>query len=619
MLELLTYEPFGKFRPEEEKYIQAILSGNDNPPQTMLHDLFLGFQCCVQQKTFENVNWLQQWKAAYGRAHLPLLFKKICFYLMVKGKLTCRDFMQRIGLHVSRLRKWGISPQFRKYAEKDTYSAIRTFRPGVKRQYIVSSVKKLYYEAGRQKSQSMVLKKLPTFVDVFAGTASVAASVVPKGALPDGRPRSIINDFDPLLVCFVWAFTYHQKELRTRTAEFLNDLREEHFETANWSYKEDDYKHHIVDNAPKDVYKNPKAWNNLRPGEQRYRMEVFGESKEYLEYIAQKHQELIIRIRSRYKDVNWYLKTLYDSKINRLRDIDFNKLPKHFCVTDAQENPVMDDLLDYALALFFYYSFPPKNGHIYHEISADARSYFDLVNSLQNRLGTANNAEKAKTLLEFKLKASSVTLESTGHFSKHLQDAEFYCRPFTDILRFGSDKIYYLDSPYFLTAGYNVSFSDDDHKKMLDALRSAEFKWIFSMQYNLSSRGRRTDRRNRGNQPLIKDYGAYYRGFCAPFQPDADQKAESPQQVPSNLFAILFDFKAVKKKWRTMNTPTREMLVVNFNCLATIPLYDTAVILPFDEFLRCADNDMEYGNIVKQAIAWREKNIEKNYMKGSAV
>lgn len=49
-------------------------------------------------------------------------------------------------------------------------------------------------------------------------------------------------------------------------------------------------------------------------------------------------------------------------------------------------------------------------------------------------------------------------------------------------------RTYYLDSPYFLTAGYAVDFSDKDHKDMLDILRKAKFKWIFSMQYNKSSR-----------------------------------------------------------------------------------------------------------------------------------
>lgn len=161
----------------------------------MLHDLFSGFHYCVQQRAFNNVNWLRQWKATYGRARLPLLFKKICFN-------------------------------------------------GVKKEYIVSTVKQLYYEAGRQvydkaeadrqvsesKAQSekepttlkdppwfvkysMKLNNLPQFVDVFAGSASVAASVVTEGC-----PPPIVNDKDPVMVCFAWVFVHRKSELRKRIA-----------------------------------------------------------------------------------------------------------------------------------------------------------------------------------------------------------------------------------------------------------------------------------------------------------------------------------------------------------------------------------------------------------------
>ena len=61
------------------------------------------------------------------------------------------------------------------------------------------------------------------------------------------------------------------------------------------------------------------------------------------------------------------------------------------------------------------------------------------------------------------------------------------------------------------------------------------------------------------------------------------------------------------------------MLVVNFDCLATIPLHDIAVVLPFVEFLRCADADKAYEEIVRQAIDWRKKNIEEKYPSKSAV
>ena len=226
-------------------------------------------------------------------------------------------------------------------------------------------------------------------------------------------------------------------------------------------------------------------------------------------------------------------------------------------------------------------------------------------------------------MLGRQLKASSLTLESTGSFSRHLKDAEFYCKDFRDILQNNSEaeRVYYLDSPYFLTVGYDVGFSDDDHKDMLDLLRKAEFKWIFSMQYYPSKTDASTtsqDEKNRKKQPhIIRDYGAYYRGFYTPFQLDADQRSyvatDTPMEDEKNLYAILFDVKTAKAKSQEIYRNTSEMLVVNFNCLPTIPLHDSAVVLPFALFLQCADAGMNYGDIVLKAIDWRRDYIEKNF------
>ena len=42
MLELLAWEPFGKFLLKEKEYIREILSGNDNPPSSLakFHEFF---------------------------------------------------------------------------------------------------------------------------------------------------------------------------------------------------------------------------------------------------------------------------------------------------------------------------------------------------------------------------------------------------------------------------------------------------------------------------------------------------------------------------------------------------------------------------------------------------
>lgn len=58
---------------------------------------------------------------------------------------------------------------------------------------------------------------------------------------------------------------------------------------------------------------------------------------------------------------------------------------------------------------------------------------------------------------------------------------------------------------------------------------------------------------------------------------------------------------------------TKEMLVVNFECLRTIPLHDSAVVYPFKLFLQCTDKKMDYQDIVKLAVDWRKDNIESKY------
>ena len=57
MLELLAWEPFGKFLLKEKEYIREILSGNDNPPPSLakFHELFSGFyDYYVQCEKFED-------------------------------------------------------------------------------------------------------------------------------------------------------------------------------------------------------------------------------------------------------------------------------------------------------------------------------------------------------------------------------------------------------------------------------------------------------------------------------------------------------------------------------------------------------------------------------------
>lgn len=657
MLELLTYEPYGKLSAEEEAYISEILAENYRQPISMLHDLFFGFCDYVWIGDFKDIHWLQSWKNQYhqnknytnstksGRSYYPLLFKKICFYILVRADFKDKEFMEEIGLSVSLIRKWKISAQFRRFAEADTYSVIRSFRSGVKKPYIVSHIKKLYHEAGRQVSRGTTLKELPRFVDVFAGTAGVAASVV-----SDGCPPPIVNDYDPVMTCFAWAFTYYQKELRSRLAKLINEWMKESYDPSKLSYKEYDYKKH---------YGSLYALEKRKPGESfadrfmaYWQKEAnaslrFWENRELLQEGSKAsiqkgkervlhHREFIIKLRSSYLSIK---NILDECDRNTLRQTDFNALPRH--MSSPQKDPLIEDILDYALASFYYYSFRPlgKAGNAFHVSSVDERNYYSLLNSIVDEekaksmkdmiksTKRMDRADKAWALKKLKLYPASLKLESEGDFSRHMKDAEFYSKDFRQILRSApSDRVYYLDSPYFLTTGYDVGFSDDEHKAMLDLLRNAAFKWIFSMQYNPSARSECTSASDEAGRKkgahMIKDYGAYYRGFYAPLELDAKQRvymSDAPAQNASNLFAILFDVREAEKKWSRMSKKTKEMLVVNFNCLRVIPLHDTAVVLPFSLFLQHADAGSEYHEIVQAAIAWRKSNITRHHTGGEPV
>ena len=73
----------------------------------------------------------------------------------------------------------------------------------------------------------------------MTGTGNVASSVITYG-----MSRPVLNDYDPLQICFIWAFTYYQKEIRTRLAKMHNNLMMADFSSNEWAYTEKDYANH---------------------------------------------------------------------------------------------------------------------------------------------------------------------------------------------------------------------------------------------------------------------------------------------------------------------------------------------------------------------------------------
>ena len=55
---------------------------------------------------------------------------------------------------------------------------------------------------------SAKLKDIPQFIDVMTGTGNVASSVITYG-----MSRPVLNDYDPLQICFARAIEYRKSQI----------------------------------------------------------------------------------------------------------------------------------------------------------------------------------------------------------------------------------------------------------------------------------------------------------------------------------------------------------------------------------------------------------------------
>ena len=265
MLKLLTYEPYEKVSGNEKKYINKVLCGDiasdtvvTNKEYVMYDELFRGFLSHVQYTVdginwkrikWESLDWLREWKDKYypivngmikGRAVYPVIFKKICFFWIVEAKIIKKKnevsqmsdsyFIEQVGLEDNILNKWHISPRYRKKANRDSYSSITLYRNGKKQSYLTSAIKRAYYESSRQKAETDLfydagsttewiapkMNQLEKFVDVFAGTGTVVASVEAN--------ESVVNDIDVGAACFLYSISHDSNEVRERLAQLHNNF-----------------------------------------------------------------------------------------------------------------------------------------------------------------------------------------------------------------------------------------------------------------------------------------------------------------------------------------------------------------------------------------------------------
>ena len=602
MFSILTYEPFEKITGDEKKYIKAVLNGDTKGQQgyPLYDELMEAFKVC---KNTKDSTALAQWyekhyttkavgkikvlwsKDKDERTYYPVLFKKICYYCLTECNLQAKDFLNHFNIKDNIIRKWGISPMYGKLAKKDTYSYIPILRNGKKQKYHTKVIKATFYEASRQaknngKCSTMKKKDLLKFVDVFAGTGTVSASV--------DANETYVNDKELGAACFLYSMSNDEMQVRTRLAELHNGIISNYYKGGKLYTK----KHWEKDKQKTDKYKS-----------------INDES----------FDELIIRLRNNYRSMH----ETYKKYVKRT----FNDLIR-------EENEEM--LYDIGIVWFFLKSLPQNSysGNKFKFSDMDIDNYYSYLKlrlevvisnngsntDLDSLLGKYGN-KKHELIKNLELKAEDIEFSKGKKFISGFKKVEVKkedFKKFLDSVIDSDDYFVYLDSPYFLTTQYDVGFYDKEHKKMLDILRKATYSWLFSMQYYEGStkevkKVRRPTLKEYSRQ--IKDYDAYYKGFVGNFKKNDEGylvvENITNRKKLDELYVILFNY---VRKNKTVNTKLREMMICNFDVRPAIKYGSNEVILPMREFLKLeSQKGKKYSTIYKHAVKWRQRQIKKKF------
>ena len=639
MLKLLTYEPYEKVSGNEKDYIDKVLSEKitsdtvvTNKEYIIYDELFRGFMGFLNYSSkgilwksiqWDFLGWLRDWKNKYypvndgmidDRAIYPVLFKKICFFILVEAykgdskkkytEMSDKEFIQAVGLRENIFNKWHISPRYRKKVNRDSYSSITLSRNGKKQPYLTTAIKRVYYEAGRQEAEENLidsdtttewvapkLNQLPQFIDVFSGTGTVAASV--------GANKSVVNDIDVGAACFLYSMSHDSKEVRQRLAQLHNNF----------------------------VSKDLSEGQELYTAEQWQRHR---ESKAYEEYLGnQKFEELMVRLRNNYVYI-------YKKYVQATREValDFDN--------DTTKNIEM--FYDIGVAWLFLNSFKQKlkKANQFNAIDMDIEAYKKYLHTvLMVKYKDDKKYEKyhqqdesdATFLEKYRIKKSQVKFEKGIKYMDSLKNTIVKNEDFYTVIQGYSGGFIYLDSPYFLTTDYTVPFQDEDHKDMLDILRYADFNWLFSMQYkeidtdkfNKSEFTKNRKSYQEAGHPLIKNYDYYYNGFVKPFVIKSEMnllyyETDASKNIEDNNLWVLFFYYKFNNK---------EMMICNFDSRRNIPYAfegDKEIghhieIMPYNEFLTHLRNRKEssYNELRTEAHNWRKNNIIENYASGARV
>lgn len=618
MFSILTYEPFEKITGDEKKYIEAVLNDDSKGQQgyPLYDELMKAFKVCKDTK--DSIA-LEQWyekhyttkavgkikvlwsKDKDERTYYPVLFKKICYCCLTEYGFLDAEFMGQFGISVGIINKWRISPRYGRMINKDTYSAIRLKRNGRKIEYLTKVIKAIYYEACRQVIESekgwMSAKKenLMAFVDVFAGTGTVTASV--------DAPWSIVNDKELGAACFLYCMSDDKKRVMEMLASLHNNF------------------------VSGDLDKNKKCYDMQKWQEHKKKL------KQYSAINDPEFDTIMVRLRKNYEVIH----EIYQACLEKCYNIDF----KIGMPSDEKEA-----VYDVGIAWYFLNSFTGFYGSYKHaKTDMDVWKYYSYLRSGLNVFkGTKKDKikhqklfkkygkhNKYKIISEVKLNASDIKFIDGKKFMNSLESTKIFKEEFDtfledtlesyldivlpDVKPYVNECFIYLDSPYFMTSQYDVVFYDEEHKKMLDILRDHEWKWLFSMQYYTgeTTKVKSVSRKKfKNNSHLIKDYDTYYKGFINEFKVDesgywvVDDTLDKKKL--DSLYVIFF-----------RDTKSNEMMICNFDARPAIKYDSGTVIFPMSEFIEFEKKGMTYQDIYDKAVLWRKEYIIANFYLGGCV
>lgn len=622
LYELLSYEPMEEITGEERNIVYAVLAGTEVSEENKYYQLIKGF---CNNYLYSSLDWLSTWVNKYydGQGY-PIILKKICYYYILEHNKTSLELGIALGINRKNfINKWNLYADYRRESEEINNISLPLNRSGKKAKYLLKLIQKVYYESYRQtvvdnhianleynllqdehartlnikvqdREIGALKKNLPVFVDCFGGTGLVAASMNVESS------KKIINELDPVVSAFIFVITHYWMYFSDAWTDFHNKIHQGYFD--------------------KELAKLPKGFcqGKGRTAPDYYTACFVVELQdEWDNGKSIKRLELLKNIRNA-----WFYSQymMLDDRAESIRDV---------CIFNYYSAELDTDRLKEickVLCYFVYYSMCPTiQGGIISHTGFREKDYYKILKETFIEIPDLKNNEDIVEWLYEKPVLKAIPMPFADYVNA-LRGAIVGRLSFDEIFpktvkgywnapngkRFEDRVFYYYDSPYWLTSQYEVGFTDEMHRLMLDNIRGNEFKWLFSMQYNSASKcesdkdaSKRIDEEE-GHIYKIKDYYTYYTGFLAEFEKDKEKKVYTStynqSKVYKDVYIILID-RSIRPKGVGKTADTKEMFVTNVDCRRVTPLKDLYIQLSMKKFLEyiVEEPEADYDDIVEFA------------------